>query len=97
MIEQIITELGDNYNNADNSLLEEMINDMELIAKNISNRANLDGILNPYIKKSVKSAYLLRGNEGMNSRNEGSISTTYEDIQEKLRNDIIKNGLRLLK
>ena len=51
-------------------------------------------MLFPYVKEAVISVYLRRGNEGMQSRNEGSISTTYTDIIKKMKNDIIEDGLR---
>lgn len=41
-----------------------------------------DEKLYPYVYKAVKSAYLLRGDEGSSSSTEGSLSTSYEDIEE---------------
>ena len=95
--ETIIADLGANYNEDDEELLEEILEDVTSIASDISNRNVYDNKLYPYIKRAVKSIYLTRGAEGLKSRNEGSISSSYEDIVEKLRNDIIKNGLRRLK
>ena len=56
-----------------------------------------DEKLFPYIKKAVKAEYLARGAEGLTSRNEGSMSSSFEDIIDKLRNNIIKSGLRRMK
>ena len=95
-IDKIIDNLGANYRD-DEDVLQDIIDDMTSIASNISNREKTDEKLFPYIKKAVKAMYLTRGAEGLASRNEGSISSSYEDIIDKLRNDIIKNGLRRLK
>lgn len=94
-IDKIIQDLGANYKE-DKEVLEEILKEINSIASNISNNKNIEQLF-PYIKTAVKSVYLNRGSEGLISRNEGSISTTFKDITEKLRNDIIKNGLRRLK
>ena len=95
-IDKIIDDLGANYRE-DEDVLQEIVEDVTSIASNISNREKTDEKLFPYIKKAVKAMYLTRGAEGLASRGEGSISSSYEDIIDKLRNDIIKNGLRRLK
>ena len=95
-VDKIIEDLGANFKN-DEEVLEEILKDVSSIASNISNRKVDDERLFPYIKKATKAIYLCRGAEGMTSRGEGSISSSYEDVIEKLRNDIIKNGLRRLK
>lgn len=97
MLEKIIEDLGANYKDDDREVLKDILEEVSSIASNISNRKKDDEKLFPYIKKAVKSMYLTRGAEGLASRNEGSISSSYEDIVDKLRNDIIKNGLRRLK
>lgn len=95
-IDKIIDDLGANYRE-DEDVLQEIVEDVTSIASNISNREKTDEKLFPYIKKAVKAMYLARGAEGLASRHEGSIQSSYEDIIDKLRNDIIKNGLRRLK
>ena len=95
-IKRIIDDLDINYRE-DREVLQDILNEVTSIALDISNRKNteINRIkLFPYIKKAVKSIYLTRGGEGLQSRGEGSISNSYEDIIEKLRNDIIKSGLR---
>ncbi len=94
-IDKIIADLGANYKE-DKEVLEEILKEVNSIASNISNNKNIEKLF-PYIKTAVKSVYLNRGSEGLKSRNEGSISNSFEDIIEKLRNDIIKNGLRRIK
>ena len=95
-IEKIIADLGANYKE-DEEVLKEILEEVSSIASDISNRKADDEKLFPYIKKATKAEYLSRGAEGLASRNEGSISTSFEDIIDKLRNDIIKSGLRRIK
>ena len=95
-IEKIIQDLSANYRE-DKEVLEDILENMTSIACDISNRKADDEKLFPYIKKAVKAEYLARGNEGLTSRTEGSISSSYEDIVQTMRNNIIKNGVRRLK
>lgn len=94
-IDKIIDDLGPNFRN-DKEVLEEILEEVNSIAFDISNNKD-EKQLFPYVKKAAKAIYLCRGGEGLKNRNDGSISNTFEDIIEKLRNDIIKNGLRRLK
>ncbi len=94
-IEKIIADLGANYRN-DVEVLNEILEEVNSIAFDISNNTNKEKLF-PYVKKAVKAIYLCRGAEGLQSRSEGSITNSYEDIIDKLRNDIIKNGLRRIK
>lgn len=94
-IDKIIADLGANYKE-DREVLNEILEEVNSIAFDISNNKNKEKLF-PYIKKAVKAIYLTRGAEGLQSYNVGSMSYSYEDIIEKLRNDIIKNGLRRLK
>lgn len=95
-IDKIVADLGANYKE-DEEVLTDILEEVSSIASNISNRQKEDIKLFPYIKKATKAIYLSRGAEGLTSRNEGSISTSFEDIIDKLRNDIIKSGLRRIK
>lgn len=94
---KIINDLGANYKEDNTEVIKDILEEVTSIASNISNRRKDDKDLFPHIKRAVKAIYLCRGAEGTNSRNEGSISSSYEDIIEKLRNDIVKSGLRRLK
>ena len=89
----IIEDLGANYKN-DQDVLQNIIDEVTSIASNISNRSNDDEMLYPYIKTAVKSIYLTRGGEGLNSISESGKSLGFNDAIEKMRNDIIKSGLR---
>ena len=95
-LEKIKSDLGANFRN-DKDVLKDILEEVSSIASDISNRTKDDEKLFPYIKKAVKAEYLARGAEGLTSRNEGSMSSAYEDILDKLRNNIIKSGLRRIK
>lgn len=95
-IDKIIVDLSSNYKD-DKEVLNEILEEVSSIASDISNRQKEDIKLFPYIKKATKAIYLCRGAEGLISRSEGSISTSFEDIIDKLRTDIIKSGLRRIK
>jgi len=97
MLDKIINDLGANYNNKDEEVLEDILNEVSSVASNISNRNKEDEKLYPYIKKATKAIYLCRGAEGMQSTSESGVSSSFEDIIDKMRNDIVKNGLRRLK
>ena len=97
MLKQIKKNLGANYKENTDDILQDIIDDITSIACDNSNRKKDDERLFPYIKKAVRSEYLARGAEGLLSRNEGSISSSYKDIVEELRNNIIKSGLRRIK
>lgn len=97
MLNEIKTDLGANFKTGDDSILELYIEELTAIALNISNKESLDTPLEFFVKTAVKSIYLKRGDEGTNSSSEGSLSSSYLDIQNQLRNDIIKSGLRKIK
>ena len=95
MRDKIKERLGANYRNNTDFIIDDIIEDVTLIACDASNRKEDDIKLKPYIKKAVISEYLQRGAEGLLSRNEGGISSSFNDIEKKLRNDLI--SIRLLK
>lgn len=95
-IDRIIADLGANYKEKDRHILREILEEVTSIASDISNGQKEEKLF-PYVKKAVKAEYLARGAEGLTSRNEGGISNSFEDITEKLRNNIIKSGLRRIK
>ena len=95
-INKIIANLGANYRD-DEEVLNEIFEEVSSIASDISNRKVDDEKLHPYIKKTTKAVYLCRGGEGLQSSNESGVSSSFEDIIDKMRNDIVKNGLRRLK
>ena len=97
MLNEIINELGDNYNTNDMSVLESILDEVTANALTISNREEtIDNklLLKQEIKACVKGIYLQRGAEGLNSLSERGTSSNFNDCMDKLRNDIIKNGKR---
>ena len=92
MLEEIIEDLGDNYNDADEDVLESIIERVTTVAQTLSNNDSQE--LNPYIKTCVKAEYLSRGGEGLGSLSESGKNSNFTDNIEKMRNDIIKAGLR---
>lgn len=92
MLDEIIEDLGDNYNNADEDILQSIINRVTTVAQTLSN--NDSDELTPYIKTCVKAEYLSRGGEGLSSLSESGVNSNFTDNIEKMRSDIIKAGLR---
>ena len=88
MLERLKRDLSVNFKNGDDSVLSDFIDDYISIASNNSNRRKDDEKLYPYVYNAVKSAYLKRGDEGSSSATEGSLSTSYIDIEEKLAKDV---------
>lgn len=88
MLQKIIDRLGANYIEGTEDIIQDIIEDMTSIACNASNRNKEDTKIFPYVKKAVISEYNARGAEGLLSRNEGSISSSFNDIEKKLRIDI---------
>lgn len=94
MLDKIKKRLGANYVEDTDDIIEDIIEDFTSIASDASNRKKNDEKLFPYIKKAVLSEYNQRGAEGLLSRNEGSVSSSFSDIEKKLRTDLIQ--IRLL-
>jgi mitochondrial fission protein ELM1 len=92
MIDNIIDDLGANYSEEDYQLLESILERVTTVAQTLSNNKTEE--INPYIETCVKAEYLSRGGEGMNSLSESGKSSSFVDNIEKMRNDIIKAGLR---
>ena len=93
-IDKIIADLGANYKDAED-VLKDILEEINSSAFDISNNRDKQKLF-PYVKRAVKAEYIARGAEGFTSRTEGSVSTQFEDIIERLRNNIIKNRLRRL-
>lgn len=95
MLDRLKKDLSVNFKNGDDSILSDFIDDYISIASNNSNRRKDDTKLYPYVYNAVKSAYLKRGDEGSSSSTEGSLSTLYIDIEEKLAKDV--RAIRVMK
>lgn len=92
MLDEIIDDLGENFDNNDEEILEGIIKRVTTVAQTLSN--NTSDELNPYIKTCVKAEYLSRGGEGLDSLSESGKNSNFVDNIDKMRNDIIKAGLR---
>lgn len=88
MVTRLKSDLSVNFKDGDDSILSDFIDDYISIASNNSNRRKDDEKLYPYVYNAVKEAYLRRGDEGSSSATEGSLSTSYIDIEEKLAKDV---------
>ena len=93
MKEEIIADLGSNYRASDSDLLSKLILRVTNDALFISNGKTSDGIESEIIE-AVKSLYLLRGTEDVESLSESGKSAKYRDVMKKLRQDIVSNGKR---
>lgn len=89
IIEMLKKDLDINYHDTDDEIVTMLTEHYLQIASDASNRKITDEKLIPYVFKAVKSAYLRRGDEGSTSSNEGGLSSSYIDIEEKLRKDVL--------
>lgn len=89
MLYRLKKDLDVNFKVGDDSILSGFIDDYISIASDNSNRRKNDTKLYPYVYNAVKSAYLKRGDEGSSGSNEGSQSTSYIDIEQKLAKDVM--------
>ncbi len=96
MLKRIKEELGANFKE-DANVLENIIERVTFVACDISNREKDDQRLIPYIEEAVKAEYLARGAEGLASKSEGSMSSSFKDIIKEMRTNIISNGVRRIK
>lgn len=95
MLERLKRDISVNFKDGDDSVLSDFIDDYISIASNNSNRRKDDDKLYPYVYNAVKSAYQRRGDEGSSSSTEGSLSTSYIDIEDKLAKDV--RAIRVIK
>lgn len=97
MVEEIISELGDNYNSADRDVVETILEEVTANALTISNLSNSiqnQEYLKQEIKSCVKGIYLQRGSEGLKNLDQSGTNSSFDDCMDKLRNNVIKNGKR---
>lgn len=93
MKEEIIADLGSNYRASDSTVLDKILTRVTKDALFISNRKTSDGLENEIIE-AVKSLYLLRGTEDVESLSESGKGAKYKNVMKQLREDIISNGKR---
>lgn len=105
--EQVVRDLGVNYNVEDGNVLQDIIDDVINDALIMSNRdikitddeskeTQLD-ILASNIKKAVKTIYLQRGVEDVKSNSQSGLSNTYDDVMDTMLKDIVRQNKRVLR
>lgn len=102
LLQSVITDLGVNFVSTDETLLNAILDEVVNNALSISNRTNKDleksiTLMQGEIRRCTKSLYLQRGAEDVDSQTASGLNAKYTDAYERLRNDIIKNGKRLLR
>lgn len=97
MLQAIKNRLSVNYIEGTDDVIVDLIKDLTSKASDITNLKKDDERLIPYVKGAVTAEYIQRGVEGMLLRSEGGISSSFYDIVERMRNDLIKNRLRRFK
>lgn len=100
ILNEIIGDLSDNYNQSDKNILKSILEDIIADALSISNRKKTDEdiiFLKNDIKKAVKSIYLQRGKEDVTQDSESGLSNVYNDAIKELSLNIIRKGKRLIK
>lgn len=105
LLVSIVADLGANYRDGDSEvldmILEEVINDALFISNRLSlaenDLENQINILSSEIRRCAKSIYLQRGSEDTTSQSLAGISSQFVDAKEKLKNDIIRGGKRLIR
>lgn len=104
LLSSIIADLGANYHENDDVLIEALFDEVVNDALIVSNRyqyketaleAQLD-ILSSNIRKAVKSIYLLRGAEDVKSQSVSGLNSTFENAIETMNYDIIRSNKRVL-
>ena len=98
MLEEIKTDLANNFRNGDDELLQEYIDRVTADALSISNRENNQDnidLLSTEIKQCVKGLYLQRGGEGNTGMTSGGTTSNFTNCLEDLRINIVKAGKRV--
>ena len=98
IVKSAINRLGPFFRKGDEDVIKDIVNDMISIAFSCSNRTENNGKeLILLIKKATIAAYKLRGTEGIKNLSQSGKSMSFEEIEDKLKTEIIKGRLRLLK
>lgn len=97
MLQEIIRQLGDNYDTNDNQVLQDLIDEITYSALSFTNRkssAEVESDLKDNIKRCVIAKYLQRGGEGSNSLNELGKSASFYDPVQRMYEELIQEGKR---
>ena len=103
VLQIIISKLGENYRSEDvevlGNLLKEKINQASYISNREIDLTKSDDnlkLLSPEIVEATIIGYQERGTEYTKSQSELGVSNTFIDVDELLRDRIIKNGKRVM-
>lgn len=94
MLDQVIRQLGDNYDKNDNQVLLDLIDEATYSALSFTNRTKLDNSMESIVKRCVIAKYLQRGGEGSTSLNELGASSSFYDPIERMQQELLKEGKR---
>ena len=94
LLDEIIRQLGDNYDSNDNQVLVDLIKEISYNALSFTNRNSVDDEINNCIKRCVIALYLQRGGEGSTSTNELGKSASFYDPIERMHQELILGGKR---
>ena len=94
MLDEIIRQLGDNYDANDNHVLIDLIDETTYSALSFTNRTSSDEEMNNCIKRCVIARYLQRGGEGTTSTNELGKSSQFYDPIERMQHELLIGGKR---
>ena len=108
LLQQIMADLGDNFTEQDTVVLGDILEDViedALLMSNRDAKANASDeamatqlkILSSNIKRAVKTIYLQRGVEDVNSNSQSGLSNTYDVAMERMLADILRQNKRVLK
>lgn len=94
MIDEIIKQLGDNYDKNDNQVLLDLIDETTYSALSYTNRNSSDVVIDNAIKRCVIARYLQRGGEGTTSTNELGKSASFYDPLQRMHEELLREGKR---
>lgn len=97
MLQEIIRQLGDNYDTSDSQVLQDLIDEITYSALSFTNRTSSEEVesdLKDNIKRCVIAKYLQRGGEGSNSLNELGKSASFYDPIQRMYEELIQEGKR---
>jgi len=94
MLEEIIRQLGDNYDTSDEQVLIDLIDEATYSALSYTNRQITDDTIDNAIKRCVIALYLQRGGEGTTSTNELGKSASFYNAIERMKQELLTEGKR---
>lgn len=104
LINSIKVDLGVNFKEGDDEILNAITKETFNDALFISNRKSLyekEGtcseqieILAPNVRRCVKTIYLQRGSEDVSASSLSGLSVTFDDAIKRMHDDIVKQGKR---